>query len=1030
VDAPAALASPQHGDEAERRQITVMFADLVDSTARSASMDAEEYQDVVRSYHACVANAVERFGGHVSQYLGDGVLVYFGYPRAHEDDAARSLHAALAVIGDVAKLDVSGGPLRTRIGIASGTVVVGPVFGRSIEPEQGAVGETPNLAARLQSLAEPQTIVVDQRTRRLAGAMFQFSDLGPHSIKGFPQPIVLFRVSANSVKDIDSSEAGTPFVGRELERSQLSASLEAASRGRGCAIALKGDAGIGKSRLLREFLTDAAKHGFVCHKAHVLDFGTSGTRDALGILALSLLDCAFGDTGSSARDRIGRAIATGFVDQDAAPFLYDLIGIPLPDELRVRFDAMDKTRRDPGRGQALASLVREVSRRQPLIVAVEDVHWADQPMLSHLRQLVAAIEERPVVVVLTTRTESDPLDASWRAQTTSTPLISLELSPLGRGDAEILARQLSSTMPDRVKHCLDRAAGNPLFLEQLLSNQAEGDREGVPDTIQGIVQARIDRLAQPERLAIQAASILGQEFSIDALRALTDNSAFDIDRLVTGLMITWENNGYRFAHALIHQAVYESILRTKRREWHRRAAQWFVNRDPLLVAAHLDRAEHRDEAARAYLVAARQHANSHRYESASQLLERGLHLANNATDRAALLLQHGEVLQDLGQLHGSLQAFEEAARVASDPNARCNALIGGAGSRRVLDDLEGAAHALDEAEALAASEDLKLELAKISYIRGNLCFPRGDTEGCLREHSKSLRIAQTVDAPMAIAAALGGLGDAEYMRGRMLSAHRYFGECVQLARTRLLGKIEIANRPMWALTRLLAGEPEQALAEAEETIRMGEATGQLRAQMVAHHAAYLCLHGHLALEPAAAHAEKALELSRQLKAPRFEAEALAFRADVHRMAGRWAEAREDIDEALMIGRRSGMAYFGPTLLSVAALISKDPAEQCGLLAEADTIVGTSVSHNRFFLHRNAINVFYALKRPDEIERHAAALDHFTRHERIPWSDFYVDRGKLLAASLRDPSGLASNAWNELELRAKALWLEEAMVGIP
>lgn len=1006
-----------------------MFADLVGSTVRSTSMDAEEYRDVVASYHACVADVVERFDGLVSQYLGDGVLVYFGYPKAHEDDAVRAVRAACAIIDALATLPAGGQRMETRIGIATGTVVVGQIFGRTAEPERGAVGETPNLAARLQSLAEPQSIVVDLRTRRLADAAFHFLDLGPHTIKGFPQPVQIAKVQGPADASTDGSAATHgPFVGRDLERAQLAAALDGARAGRGCVVAIKGDAGIGKSRLLREFLVDAARRGFLCRKGHVLDFGAAASHRALVTLSLTLLASSPADDERRIVQAIHKAIDEHLVEADSAPFLHDLIGVPLSDELRSRFDAMDKTKRDVGRSRALANLVLGIARAQPVVVAVEDVHWADQTTLSHLRHLCASIAECPVVVVLTSRSENDPFDANWRAMTAATPFVSLDLAPLTRKEAETLAEHLSGPLRDRVQECLARAAGNPLFLEQLLRNAAEGDRAGVPDTIQGIVQARLDRLEAPARQALQAASILGQHFEIDALRHVLGGS-IDIDRLIGGLMVQRDSGGFRFSHALVHQAVYESVLRTRRRQMHRRAAQWFTDKDALLVAAHLDRADDRNEAARAYLTAARQQASIYLYEPAAKLVARGLELAADPAARALLSHLLGEVEQDLGHLQDSVRAFECAAE-AEDPGVRCSALLGIAASKRVLDDLEGAQAALDRAEAVAGGQNLQRELARIAFLRGNLCFPRGDVEGCLREHSKSLRLAQEIEAPELMVAALGGLGDAEYLRGRMASAHRHFSRCVGLARQHSLAKTEIANKPMSAFTRLLTGDPEAAFAEAEEAIRLSETAGQMRAQMIAHHAAYLCEHGRLRLDSAAMHATRALELSQRLKAPRFEAESLAFRADVHRLAGRMAEARKEIDEAIVIGRRSGMTYFGPTLLSIAAVISSDPSARRAALAEAEALVDTSVSFNHFFLRRCAIHVFFSLREPDEVERHVGAFERFTEPEPTRWTEFHIERGKLLVAYLRNPEIGGSPAWTELRAKAKALWLDEAMIGLP
>jgi tetratricopeptide (TPR) repeat protein len=286
-----------------------------------------------------------------------------------------------------------------------------------------------------------------------------------------------------------------------------------------------------------------------------------------------------------------------------------------------------------------------------------------------------------------------------------------------------------------------------------------------------------------------------------------------------------------------------------------------------------------------------------------------------------------------------------------------------------------------------------------------LCFPRGDIEGCLRAHRRSLELAREAGTAEQEAAALGGLGDAEYVRGGMVSAHDAFRRCVELAHRRGLGRIEVANRPMMAFTQWLVGDTRGALGESLAAIAAATRVGHLRAQMIAHHAAYLCRHSLMQWPEAWGHAESALALARQLGARRFEAEALAFQAELHRVAGRRSEALADVQQALSISRETGMAFLGPMILGALALAADDGAVRDAALAEAGGLLAAgSVSHNHFLFRRNAIEACLGVGAWDRAEQHAAALEDYARREPSTWTGFVVARGRTLAEHGRGDGG--------------------------
>jgi tetratricopeptide (TPR) repeat protein len=710
-----------------------------------------------------------------------------------------------------------------------------------------------------------------------------------------------------------------------------------------------------------------------------------------GILGLTLNSNAGSMIGA-----IGSAIKDGLIADDEMVFINNLLGLPQPPQLRVLYDAMDNSMREAGRRRSISHLVEGAARVQPRVLCIEDVHWADPVTLSHLAVLTRVVASCPAVLVMTSRLEQDPLDRAWRAESGASPLSVIELGPLHADEAASLAAPFLVANSAIAARCIERAAGNPLFLEQLLRNAVEGADAAVPGSIQSLVQARLDRLDAADRSAIQAAAVLGQRFEPAALAYLMEQTDYNPERLLARHMVRTSGGEFLFDHALIQEAIYDGLLRSRRRELHSRAARWFDERDKALKAAHLDRAG-APTAALAYLDAARVQANQYRFDAARKLVERGLELSTVQSDRFALMFLLGDILHQLGEMPAALDAFVQSMSVAGGDVERCRAWIGCSRVKRVVDDIEGALRDLERAETVAVDHGLKQEESQIRFLRANLAFPRGDIETSLREHGRSLTLAREAAVPECEADALGGLGDAEYLRGRMISAHRNFRDCIVLAQRHGLGRIVAANRPMAAFTRWFAGETKEALDEALEAIDAAKRVGHKRAEMVAHHAAYFCLHALQQFELAVEHATRSLLLAQQLHAPRFEAEALAFYADLSRLLGNPADARSAIDQALSIGRKTGMAYTGPIMLGIAARIAEERTLKYELLAEADALLAAgAVSHNHLLFPKDAVDGCLEMGDQECARRYATQLEAYTREEPLPLTTFFIARGRALA----------------------------------
>ncbi|MFQ5565194.1 MAG: adenylate/guanylate cyclase domain-containing protein, partial [Paracoccaceae bacterium] len=703
-DAEPAAAPPGEG---ERRQVTVLFADIADFTAIAENLGAEATHDILNRYFEAADRIVEEFGGAVDKHIGDNVMAVFGAPVAHDDDPERAVRAALAIHDAAGAIEVpGGGALRLHIGVASGQVVASGT-GSDSHKEYTVTGDSVNLAARLEELAEPGQTLVSDAVRRRTSGRFAAVGLDPQALKGIARPVPVWRIEGAAEET--GNERGTPFVGRRAQLSQCRAVLaEVAETGQGQTIMLRGAAGIGKTRLAEEAVRSAREAGFAVHRSLVLDFGSRKGQGAIPALVRSLLGLASSTTKEARARAADAAFAAGAFAEADRVFLNDLLDLPQPLELRRVYDAMDDDTRRSG-GQALvAGLAIWASRARPLLILIEDLHWAGARTLDTLAKLMEAAGEHPVALLATTRPEGDPLEGVWRAVGLDQPVSIINLGPLRASEAREMATGFARANEGRLAECLERAAGNPLFLEQLLQNVAESASALVPGTIQSLVQARMDRLDARDKRALQAASVFGQRFAPAGLGHLIETPDYDCAELLRHQLIRPEGEDYLFAHALIRDGVYESILTNARARLHLKAAEWFEGGDPVLHAEHLDLAGD-PRAPGAYLAAARTEAASYRYAPAIALLTKGKALAEDPGDRVALALALGEAERDTGALDEAGTAFGEALEAAEDDAARCRAWLGLAAVKRITEDVAGALADLDAAQEVADRLSLTAE---------------------------------------------------------------------------------------------------------------------------------------------------------------------------------------------------------------------------------------------------------------------------------------------------------------------------------
>ncbi len=980
----------------ERRQVTVLFADLCGFTRLSGELDAEELHDLLGRYFQTVDAIIEGYDGTIDKHIGDAVMALFGAPVAHGDDPQRAVRAAFDIHGAMARLSAEAGRrLDVHIGIASGEVVAASV-GQDERAEYTVVGESVNLAARLDEQAGPGETLVSDAVWRAVSRMVVGEPLKQMTVKGFAKPMRVWR--ARAISGAESEGATSPFIGRSAELLQFKSLIEScADSEQGRAMLVRGEAGIGKTRLVEECARIAEDKGFAVHKALVLDFGVGTGQDAIRSLVRSLLGLGRGGGEEQRAAAADRVVTAGWLDPDHRVYLNDLLNLPQPLALRSLYDAMDNAIRNRGKQKVVANLIGAASKQEPLFLTVEDLHWADPLTLAHLAVMVAAVHDCPAVLVISTRIEGDPLDSTWRSATGGAPLLTIDLGPLREHEAMELASGLIDVTTATARDCIMRAEGNPLFLEQLVRAVDDSEPHTLPASLQSLVLARVDRLPPYDKLAVQAASVTGQRFTLDLLRHLVEDPAYSCAALVQHHLLRLEGEDYLFAHALIREGIYASLLKARAREWHRRTAQWFADHDPVLHAQHLDRAE--DEgAARAYLEAARSQTAAYRFERARELVDRGLALARQHSDQFALTCLKGELLYDLGVIEESIGAYRNALELVGDDAERCRTWIGLAAALRVSDNLGEALEALDNAEAAARAHDLPVDQARIHYQRGNVYFPLGRLEDCLGQHEEALRYAREAGSPECEALALGGLGDANYARGRMRTARRYFEQCVALSRTHGFGHIEVANQSMVGHTRRYLNEFREAVEDGLSAIKAASRVGQYRAELIGHRVAIDAKFDLGRYESVGEHLERLKWLGQRLGAKRFEPTNLMYEARILLLHGQRSEATRLLERAISVSDETNLRFTGPWLFGAFALATDDPERQRKALEEGEALLRSGcVSHSHFFFYGDAIETSINAGNWEAAERYADALGNYTRAEPLPFSDLLIARGRVLAA---------------------------------
>jgi len=681
---------------AERRQLTVMFVDLVGSTALSAQLDPEDMRELIRSYQNTVAGEISRFEGHIAQFLGDGVLAYFGWPRAHEDDAERAVRSGLAITAAASRLTTPAARnLQTRIGIATGMVVVGDLIGEGSGQRHAVVGETPNLAARLQGIAEPGTVVIADSTRHLAGDLFELRDMGAHSIKGITEPTAVFAVTgARSLESRFAARHGevTAIVGRDQELALLVERWRQAKTGEGQVVLLSGEAGVGKSRIT-EAVIEAAR----AEPHFLLRYQCSPYHsDSALYPAIQQLTHAAGFTeADSVEQRLERLEALLVTSTDrisaVAPLMATLLGI----DPTSRYGANTLTPQQ-WRSRTLSALVEQLTglaSRKPTLWLIEDAHWIDPTTLELIELALDRVQGARILTLITAR-------PTFLASFGSHPVVTrLALNRLGRAATEAIitriacGKRLPEVLMDEIGAKTD---GVPLFVEEMTKAVIEsgvlredGDAYhldgplsalAIPTTLHDSLMARLDRL-QPVKEVAQTAAVIGRSFDHRTIAALSDKQpdelANALRQLVEAELIfrrgTPPEATYLFKHALVRDAAYESLLKARRISLHTRLLAVLEHRGDAaaeLKAQHAEAAGLIERALDYWEQAGTQALARPAYKEAIANLENAVRLCHAMGEAPQWKGRELGLWLQLGQAFIASQGYQSAASLRAFEHAR------------------------------------------------------------------------------------------------------------------------------------------------------------------------------------------------------------------------------------------------------------------------------------------------------------------------------------------------------------------------
>ena len=919
-------------DASERRQLTVMFVDLVGSTALSAKLDPEDLRSVIGAYHRCCTELIERDGGFVAKYMGDGVLAYFGYPQAQEDDAELAVQAGLAIVAAVPQLrTVAGVPLRVRVGIATGVVVVGDLIGAGAAREQAVVGETPNLAARLQAVADPDTVVIAEGTRRLLGNLFELKDLGTKDLKGIAEPVrawaALRAGSAEGRFEALHASGLTALVGRDEESELLLRRWARAKNGEGQVVLLSGEAGIGKSRLTAALLESVAgephtRLRYFCSPQHT----DSALYPVIGQMARAA-GLAHDDAAQATLDKLDALLARTATSQEDAALFAEMLS--LASDGRYPVLTLTPPQRRQRTLEALIIQTEALSRQNPLLMVFEDAQWADPTSLELLGRAIDRIANRRALLLVTFRPE---FKSPWIGRPYVT---ALGINRLAQPDVDAIIDRLVGTrsLPANIRRdIIERSDGIPLFVEEMTKAVLESEGEArrtaaaipspalaVPASLHASLMARLDRLGPAKEIARIGAAI-GREFSHSLVAAVAGKPepelASALMRLIAaGLLFSQgasPHANYLFKHALVQDAAYGTLLREPKRALHVRIAETLesqfaeiAERQPELLARHYNEAGQIEKAANLWAKAGQQSLARSALVEAAEQLRRALDLIATLPGtpelrREQIKLQvalitpllhvkgYGapEAKAAMEQARLLMEQAEALGEPAEDPLLLFSVLYGFWAARVVAFNGDAIRELATQFLALAQKQGATFPLMLGHRIMATTLLSTGDIAQSRRHYDQSLALYEPVEHR------------AQAMR---------FGQDARV--------VILCYRPLalWML-----GYPDAALADADQVVKEAREIGHAASLMIALYyapATYLLCGRNQA---ASAAINELIALADEKASVQWKGAGMFVRSWLVALTGTAADAVPAITAGLTAYRSTGATAWIPSYLSYLA----------------------------------------------------------------------------------------------------------------
>jgi class 3 adenylate cyclase len=970
----------------ERRQLTVMFCDLVGSTALSETLDPEDLGSVMASYRKAASDVVARYDGLVAQYLGDGIMVYFGWPSAHEDDARRAVLAGLGIVDAVNSLSTPAS-LSVRIGIATGLVVVG-----AEDEQQGdarlAVGETPNIAARVQGVAAANTVAIAPGTRRLIGGIFDLEDLGSHDLKGVTEQLQIHKVVGEAATESRFEAANvsglTPFIGRDSEISLMMERWEQAKDGEGQVVLLCGEPGVGKSRIsqeLRQRVADEphARLRYQCSPYHTnsafypvvsqLESAAGFTRDDTPIDKLRKLEKFVAGTDDAATNHTPLFAAMMSLPGDPYPPL----GLTPEQQKKHTIEA-------------ITAQVIGLADNQPALVILEDAHWADPTTLDVFGEIIPRIKNVPVLLLVTFRPEFDP---PWAAGGYVSAHTLTRLSR--RQGADMVAKVTGGkSLPDEVlDQIVAKTDGVPLFVEELTKTVLEagylrdrGDRYvldgplpplAIPSTLQDSLMARLDRLSPVKEVA-QIGACIGREFPYELISAISLLSETELDNALTTLAESElifrsgmpPDATYTFKHALVQDAAYASLLKKRRSAIHQSITRALLRDAPGIVESEPETLAH-------HFAAGGDAAAASPYWEA-------------AGHRAAESSAHVEAAEHFRQALDAAGDDGDTQRKIDVGFALCASL-------RVLGRIDEILRLLPRIEKMTATDRDK---ARLHHLRGNIHFVRGETEQTVLEQSTALDHARAANDVEQEIHALSGIADGNYMSGRMNSAFDHMESCIALANKHGFSAIAAGTIAGREHTRYLTRGPRHSrdamIAGIQTIVDADHLRGETILRATAAGLFLDLVEPDEALEQARTSREICNRIGAGIWLPYcmiFEARALDALGDTERALS-MAHAASDL------ASESSAALVGAWTLGSLATIATDAETVRSAIARGIQLIAEGcVGHNQLWFYRQAAEACLSLEDWGAAESHADSLEKFATDEPLLWSRFFCAHTRAL-----------------------------------